>query len=167
MSVYRPSPAPSFLRRRGAMMRASREALDVHEALMIGPEGADLALAEAMLRLTFGYGIHVAPARTIGQGLDLLLGGMPDLILLSDELPPQDDAMGVMPILRRRGYHGPIVVIGPQGGRDRVKVLRAAGAADALVRREVEGARFAEAILAAGTHGPTQSSPQTGSRVNI
>jgi DNA-binding response OmpR family regulator len=130
-------------------MRESRSALMVREVVLIAPESPEAALAEAMLRLIYGYGTHIAVARSIGKGLDLLLAGMPDLVVLSDRLPPQDDAVGVMPILRRCGYTGPIVVIGPTGGRERVKHLRAAGAADALARHEIEGARFAEAMLAA------------------
>jgi len=97
----------------------------------------------------YGYGTHIAIARTIGKGLDQLLAGMPDLVVLSDRLPPQDDAVGAMPIIRRCGYQGPIIVIGPTGGRERVKALRAAGAADALARHEMLGARFAEAMQAA------------------
>jgi hypothetical protein len=149
MTDYRPSPAPAYLRRRGAAMRLGRESLPVREVLLIAPQSAEAALTEAMLRLMYGYGTHVAVARTLGRGLDQLLAGMPDLVVLSDRLPPQDDAVGVMPILRRCGYTGPILVIGPTGGRERVKMLRAAGAADALARHEILGARFAEALIAA------------------
>jgi len=152
MTVYRPSPAPSFLRRRGAMIRESRRALTVRDVLLIAPETPEAALAEAMIHLMYGYGTHIAIARTIGTGLDRLLAGMPDLVVLSDRLPPQDDAVGCMPILRRCGYRGPVVVIGPTGGRERAKQLREAGAADALARHEIDGARFAEAMLAAQAH---------------
>jgi DNA-binding response OmpR family regulator len=130
-------------------MREGRLGLAVREVLLIAPQTPESALAEAMLRLMYGYGTHVAVARTIGKGLDRLLAGMPDLVVLSDRLPPQDDAVGVIPILRGCGYLGPIVVVGPTGGRERVRQLREAGAADALARHEIEGARFAEAILAA------------------
>jgi hypothetical protein len=148
MTDYRPSPAPAYLRRRGATMRLGREKVTVHEVLLIAPPSAEAAQAAAMLRLMYGYGTEIATATTIGQGLDQLLAGMPDLVVLSDRLPPQDDAVGVMPILRRCGYQGPIVVIGPTGGRERAKELRQAGAADVLGRHEIEGARFAEAMLA-------------------
>lgn len=150
MADYRPSPAPQYLRRRGAAMRAGRDGFAVREALLIAPESAEASLCEAMLRLMYGYDTHIAVARTIGKGLDQLLAGMPDLVVLSDRLPPQDDAVGVMPILRRCGYRGPVIVIGPTGGRERVKALRQAGAADALARHEILGARFAEAMIAAG-----------------
>jgi DNA-binding NarL/FixJ family response regulator len=153
MTVYRPSPAPSFLRRRGAMVRASRRELGVHEALLIAPQSAEASLVEAMLRLLYGYDTHVSVARTLGAGLDQLLAGMPDVVLLSDRLPPQDDAVSVMPILRRCGYQGPIVVIGLTEGRARVRELKQAGAADAIGRYEIEGARFAEAMLAATAAG--------------
>lgn len=146
---YRPSPAPAYLRRRGHLMRQGKDNLVVREVLLIAPDSAEASLTEAVLRLMYGYGTHVAVARTIGKGLDQLLAGMPDLLVLSDRLPPQDDAVGVMPILRRCGYKGPIIVIGPTGGRERVRELRAAGAADALARHEILGARFAEAMQAA------------------
>ncbi len=149
MTVYRPSPAPAYLRCRGAAMRAGRDGLAIREVLLIAPESIEASLCEAMLRLMYGYGTHVGVARTIGKGLDQLLAGMPDLVVLSDRLPPQDDAVGAMPIIRRCGYQGPIIVIGPTGGRERVKALRAAGAADALARHEILGARFAEAMQAA------------------
>lgn len=149
MTVYRPSPAPSFLRRRGLLVRASRRVPGIHEALLIAPPSPEAALAEAMLRLLYGYDTHVGVARTLGAGLDQLLAGMPDVVLLSDRLPPQDDAVGVLPILRRCGYRGPVVVIGLTGGRARVRALKQAGAADAIARYEIEGARFAEAMQAA------------------
>lgn len=149
MTVYRPSPAPSFLRRRSALARACRREPGIHEALLIAPQSSEAALAEAMLRLLYGYGTHVGVARTLGAGLDQLLAGMPDIVLLSDRLPPQDDAVGVLPILRRCGYKGPVVVFGLTGGRARVRELKQAGAADAIARYEIEGARFAEAMAAA------------------
>lgn len=152
MTAYRPSPVPRFLRRRGTLMRESRRVLPVREILLIAPETPEAALAEAMIHLMYGYGTNIATARTIGTGLDRLLTGMPDLVVLSDRLPPQDDAVGCMPILRRSGYRGPIVVIGPTGGRERVKQLREAGAADALARREIDSARFAEAMLEAQSY---------------
>ncbi len=148
MSIYRPSPAPSFLRRRGALVRASRQAAPVREALLIAPKSPEAALAEAMLRLLFGYDTHVAVARTLGAGLDQLLAGMPDILVLTDRLPPQDDAAGVLPILRRWGYCGPVVVIGVAGGRARSRQLKQAGAADAIFENEIDGARFAEAMAA-------------------
>ena len=148
MADYRPSPAPQYLRRRGAAMTRGRDLIAVKEVLLIAPEVVEASLTEAMLHLMYGYGTHIEIARTIGMGLDRLLAGMPDLVVLSDRLPPQDDAVGVIPIIRRCGYQGPIVVIGPTGGRDRVKALREAGAADALARHEIMGARFAEAMIA-------------------
>ncbi len=149
MTVYRPSPAPSFLRRRGVLMRSCQRTSPVREALLIAPKSPEASLAEAMLRLLHGYDTHVGLARTLGAGLDLLLAGMPDILVVTDRLPPQDDAVGVLPILRRCGYRGPVVVIGVTGGRARARTLKQAGAADAIFHHEIDGARFAEAMVAA------------------
>ena len=151
MTVYRPSPAPSFLRRRGVLVRASRQTSPIREALLIAPKSPEASLAEAMLRLLYGYDTPVGLARTLGAGLDQLLAGMPDILVLTDRLPPQDDAVGVLPILRRCGYRGPVIVIGVTGGRARARMLKHAGAADAIFQHEIEGARFAEAVQAAQT----------------
>lgn len=148
MTVYRPSPAPSFLRRRGVLMRTCQRTSPVREALLIAPKTPEASLAEAMLRLLHGYDIHVGIAHTLGAGLDQLLAGMPDILVLTDRLPPQDDAIGVLPILRRCGYRGPVVVIGVVGGRPRARALKQAGAADAIFHHEIDGARFAEAMVA-------------------
>lgn len=105
-------------------------------------------LLSAVIRSLLGYDARVRTARTLGLGLDLIITDPPQLILLDDQLPPQDNAQSVIPILRRCGFKGSIIALAASTALGIERELSAAGADAVIDRDELSTVRLAEALAA-------------------
>ena len=86
----------------------------------------------ATLRTMLGYdNIDVRRAKTLTSGIDLLIAKRPDLVLLDDYMGPVDRAHDALPLIRRAGFEGPMVVVSGQLTRSRRIELLKLGVADA------------------------------------
>ena len=71
------------------------------------------------------------------------------MIFLDDYLKPNDTAVQTLPLLRRAGYDGPIVVISGEIDRRRQAELKELGAAACLHKDNVDSGSVTEALNAA------------------
>lgn len=141
--------AGEFLRRRSDLSRSRRRLPTLRKLLIVTSSVAQAAVLEAMLHVLLGYDVEIATARTLGAALDHLLAAPPDHVLLSTALPPSDTAVTVIPILRRCGYRGPIVLVGDVAEGSERRAFEGIGAADLIGADELYTTRLAAALVRA------------------
>lgn len=135
-----------FLTRKSALMRTRASLPPLKDVLIVEDESLDADRMFATLRVMFGYTLDMRHANTLAAALDAVLAQMPEFIFLDDILKPSDDATQTIPLLRRAGFQGPIVVVSGQATRNRRSVLIAAGANDVIHKDDVDSVRLTEAL---------------------
>ena len=90
--------------------------------------------------------MSIRKATTLGAALDRVLEAMPDMVFLDDYLKPNDNASQTIPLLRRAGYEGPIVVVSGEVDRRREAALRSEGAVAALHKENVDSGSVTEVL---------------------
>ena len=129
---------------------------DLNDVLIIEDETFDADRLQATINIILGREVSVRRAATLGSALDRVLEAMPDMVFLDDYLKPNDDASQTIPLLRRAGYEGPIVVISGEVDRRREADLKAAGAIAALHKENVDSGSVTEALNAAFSSAPSE-----------
>ena len=71
---------------------------------------------------------------------------LPVTVFLDDYLKPSDTALQTLPLIKRAGYNGPVVVISGAITRKRVAELKAAGASACIHKEDVDSGRVTEAL---------------------
>lgn len=138
-----------ILTRRNAANWSKRNLPEIGDILIIEDETFDADRIQATLHIVIGREAQVRRAETLASALDRVLEKMPDMILLDDYLKPNDTASQTIPLLRRAGYDGPIVIISGEVDRRRTAELKAMGAASAIHKEEVDSGSVTEALIAA------------------
>ncbi len=77
----------------------------------------------------------------------------PQVVLLDDVLPPNENAVQTIAFLRKAGYEGPIVIVSDRASRLRSAQLRAVGAVDAIHKDNLDTVRLGEALARARASG--------------
>ncbi len=126
---------------------AARARLGVlKEILVIEDESLDAERLTATLRVLFGYESQIRCASTLGDAVDSIIEQQPCLVFLDDILKPSATASQAIPLLRKAGYAGPIIVVSGQVTHSRRSSLLADGASDVIHKDDVDSVRVAEAI---------------------
>ncbi len=135
-----------LLARRSTLNKLRRTMPALRDFLIIDQSTFEADILRAVLHLMFGYAITLRFAPTLGQALDHLIERAPDLVFLDDRLPPNGGGRDVLPIIRKCGYEGPIIVVTSCGEPLARLALLNAGAADVVDRDELDSVRIAEAL---------------------
>lgn len=114
--------------------------------LVIEDEATDADRLQATLRLMLGYEINIQHAPTLNIATDMILKEKPDLVFLDDVLKPSDTALQSIPLIRRAGYEGPIVVVSGQVTRTRRNELLDKGATDIIHKDNVDSVSISECL---------------------
>lgn len=114
--------------------------------LIVEDETFDSDRLQATLSIVLGRETSVRCAPTLTLALDCVLEAMPDVVFLDDYLKPNDTASQTIPLLRRAGYEGPIIVISGEVDRRREAELKGIGAATALHKENVDSGSVTEAL---------------------
>jgi CheY-like chemotaxis protein len=116
------------------------------EILIIEDESLDAERLTATLRVLFGYDSQIRCASTLGDAVDSIMEQQPCLVFLDDILKPSATASQAIPLLRKAGYAGPIIVVSGQVTHSRRSSLFADGASDVIHKDDIDSVRVAEAI---------------------
>ncbi|MGI9424237.1 MAG: response regulator, partial [Hyphomicrobiaceae bacterium] len=119
------------------------------DILIVEDETFDADRLQATLGVILGRDIQIRRAETLASALDRVIERMPDMIFLDDYLKPCDTAVQTLPLLRRAGYDGPIIVISGEIDRRRQAELKDIGAAACLHKDNVDSGSVTEALNAA------------------
>ena len=135
-----------FLEKKSGIVRAKTKLPPLKAVVVVDDEAIDSDRMLATLRVIFSYDVAVRRATTANAAIDLVMDKRPDVLFLDDILKPSDDASQTIPLLRRAGYDGPIVVISGQVTRNRKTVLMTAGATDVIHKDDVDSVRLVESL---------------------
>lgn len=136
----------SHLNRKSAILRRKSAFVQIKDLLIVDDESIDSDRLGATLRVILGYDVNVRSAPTIAQALDALVAKQADVVFLDDILKPSDNALDSIPLIRRSGFTGPIVVISGQVTRARRGQLQDAGAYEVLHKDELDSVNLAETL---------------------
>lgn len=142
-----------FLTKKSELNRARDEAASFTDVVVVDDETIDCDRMLATLRVMYGYAVEVRRAASLDEAIKCVMDKRPDLVLLDDILKPSDDATHTIPLLRRAGFDGPIVVISGQVTRTRRPVLLAAGASDVIHKDDVDSVKLLETLQALAPKG--------------
>ena len=135
-----------FLKKKSGVVRGKTSLPVLKDVIVVDDEAIDGDRMLATLRVIFSYDVNVRRAATANAAIDLVMEKRPDVVFLDDILKPSDDASQTIPLLRRAGFDGPIVVISGQVTRNRRTVLMAAGATEIIHKDDVDSVRLTEAL---------------------
>jgi DNA-binding NarL/FixJ family response regulator len=110
---------------------------DINDIVIVEDETFDAKRLAAIVNLVIGRQTTIRIAPSLNKAIDAVLQSSPDLMFLDDYLEPSDSALDTMPMVRRAGYQGPIVVISGELDRERLVELEKAGASDAVHKDEL------------------------------
>jgi DNA-binding NarL/FixJ family response regulator len=110
---------------------------DINDIVIAEDETFDAKRLAAIVNLVIGRQTTIRIAPSLNKAIDAVLQSSPDLMFLDDYLEPSDSALDTMPMVRRAGYQGPIVVISGELDRERLVELKKAGASDAVHKDEL------------------------------
>lgn len=141
------SPTGSdILARRNEATWAKQSLPVLNDVLIIEDDALDSERLQATLHIILGREVGVRKAQTLTSALDCILEAKPDMVFLDDYLKPSDTALQTLPLIKRAGYDGPIVVISGAITRRRVAELKAAGASSCIHKEDVDSGRVTEAL---------------------
>ena len=112
-----------YLVEKSDLARLGKEMPKFRDIVVFEDERLDSDRLLATLRTIYGYEVEVRRARTLTGGIDLLLAKLPDLVMLDDYMGPTDRADDALPLIRRAGFTGPIVVVSGELNRNRRTAL--------------------------------------------
>lgn len=147
-----------ILAQRHEAVLAKRGLPPLSDILIVEDEHFDANRLQATLHLVLGREANVRQAASLGAAIDCVIAASPDVVFLDDYLKPSDTAMDTIPFLRRAGYVGPIIVISGEVDRSRRVELRAAGAAYAIHKDDLDSVQIAEALTRAFAKAPAAKS---------
>lgn len=136
-----------FLTRRSDVTQAKAELPKLRDVLIVEDLGFDAKRLTATLHLVLGRDTGIRIAQSLDKAIDEVLKAPPDMIFLDDYLKPSDSAMETIPLVRRAGYSGPIVVVSGEWDRERVIALKKAGASDSLHKDAVNSVELGAILV--------------------
>lgn len=136
-----------FLARRSDVVLAKATLPQLKDVLMVEDQGFDARRLKATLHIVLGRDPDIRIATSLDKAIDEVLKAPPDMIFLDDYLKPNDSALETIPMVRRAGYQGPIIVVSGEWDRERAKELRTAGASDSMHKDDVNSVELGAMLL--------------------
>lgn len=140
-----------YLVEKSDLARLGKEMPKFHDIVVLEDERLDSDRLLATLRTIYGYDIEVRRARTLTSGVDLILARLPDLVMLDDYMGAVDRADDAIPLIRRAGFTGPIVVVSGALNRNRRTELMRLGVADAINKDDLDSGTIGKVLLQLAT----------------
>lgn len=147
MPTHRPNDSRKVLLARSRIAQRMQLAPKPAVVLIVDDLEVEMERLSARLRGVFGFDTQVHAARTLRSAVTSVQKSPPSLVFLDDNLKPLDTATSSIPVLRRAGAAGPIVVVSAQVERRRTATLMELGAIDVIDRDHLTGSRIAEVWL--------------------
>jgi len=138
-----------FMARRSEATHAKAGLPDLKNVLIVEDEGVDARRMTAVLRIVLGRDVELRLAPSLDRAIDEVIQLNPDVVFLDDYLKPNDSALQTIPLVRRAGYDGPIIVVSGEVDRPRRIELRKAGAIEIIHKDDVDSVNVSEALIRA------------------
>jgi DNA-binding NarL/FixJ family response regulator len=127
-----------FLARRSDVVQGKNEVLPaLRDIVLVEDFEADADRLTALLHIVLGREAVIRVAKSLDKAIDAVLKATPDLMILDDYLEPSDSALDTIPLVRRAGYEGPIIILSGELDRARGIALKKAGASGTIHKDNV------------------------------
>ncbi len=147
MSSSSKGTGADYLVEKSDLARAGKALPKIGDIVVFEDERMDSDRMLATLRTMLGYEVEVRRARTLNSGIDLLIAKLPDLVLLDDYMGPTDRADDALPLIRRAGFTGPVVVVSGALNRKRRSELQKLGVAEAINKDDLDSGSIGRVML--------------------
>jgi CheY-like chemotaxis protein len=147
-----PGRAPlgrDYLEQRSRVMKRVKSLANPPELLLVDDEPADAAALSTALKMIFGARLPLQVVSTVEQMRKSIASRKPDVVLLDDRLKPKVTADISLPLLRKDGFNGPVIVIAGLLSPQRHAELVRLGACEVIHKDDLDSTRVAEAVLRA------------------
>lgn len=136
-----------FLEHRSRLIKSIRALGPIGRVLIVEDRTSDADMISGALHRIFGYDLPIAFARSEPELVEALRLQQPDLIFLDDRLDRRTNAETTVPMIRRAGYAGPIVIVAAIMTRERSLELARLSVGDIVHKDDMTSTRLGEAIL--------------------
>lgn len=136
-----------FLSRRSVIAQSKPALGKIADIIVVEDRSFDARRLMATLHQLVGREVTIRHATSLDKTLDEVLKATPDVLILDDYLEPNDSAMETIPMVRRAGYEGPIIVLSGELDRQREIALRKAGACEMIHKDKLDYVNLGEALL--------------------
>jgi DNA-binding response OmpR family regulator len=141
-------PGGAHLMRRSALLKRIQALAAKPRVLVVEDREQDARFLETALRRLFGADMPIVVART-AKDMKAASAKRFDVVILDDRLDAGITAETSIPMLRKAGHSGPIIVISALMTNTRQAQLRRLGVTDTVTKDDVDGTRLAELVVAA------------------
>jgi len=150
MTASKPGSGGDFLAQKSDVTQAKREQLPkLRDVIIVEDEGFDERRLTAVLNIVLKRDCKIRIARSLTKAIDAVLEAMPDMIFLDDYLEPNDSALDTIPMVRRAGYEGPIIVLSGEWDRERAIELKKAGASGSIHKEDINSVELGAMLVRA------------------
>jgi DNA-binding NarL/FixJ family response regulator len=146
--MTRNSSGGEFLARRSDVVQGKNEVLPtLRDIVLVEDFAADADRLRALLHIVLGRDVKIRIAKSLDKAIDAVLELTPDLMVLDDYLEPSDSALDTIPMVRRAGYAGPIIVLSGELDRGRTIALKNAGASGTIHKDNVNSVELGDLLV--------------------
>ncbi len=150
MTASKPGNGGDFLAQKSDVTQAKREQLpELRDIIIVEDEGFDERRLTAVLNIVLKRDCNIRIARSLTKAIDAVLEAMPDMIFLDDYLEPNDSALDTIPMVRRAGYEGPIIVLSGEWDRESAIQLKKAGASGSIHKEDINSVELGAMLVRA------------------
>lgn len=150
MTMSKPGTGGDFLAQKSDVTQAKREQLpELQDILIVEDEGFDERRLTAVLNIVLKRDCNIRIARSLTKAIDAVLEATPDMIFLDDYLEPNDSALETIPLVRRAGYQGPIIVLSGEWDRERAIELKKVGASESMHKENINSVELGAMLVRA------------------
>lgn len=150
MTPSKPSNGGEFLAKKSDVTQAKRDELpELRDILIVEDESFDERRLTAVINIVLKRECNIRVARSLTKAIDAVLETPPDMMFLDDYLEPNDSALETMPMVRRAGYQGPIIVLSGEWDRERAIELKKAGASDSMHKENINSVELGDMLVRA------------------
>ena len=148
MSSLKPGSGGDFLAQKSDVTQAKEETLpELNDIVIVEDESFDERRLTATLNIVLKRNCTFRVANSLGQAIDAVLASPPDMLFLDDYLEQSDSALDTIPMVRRAGYQGPIIVLSGEWDRERAIALKRAGASDSMHKENINSVELGAMLV--------------------
>jgi DNA-binding NarL/FixJ family response regulator len=137
----------NYLERRSRLAKRLSESKGFQRIQVVDDNQFEGDVLASLLRKVLGRAIEIDTARSLTSLPRLWAAAMPDLVFLDDRLGHIASANASIPLIRKYGYRGPIVVVAGLLTRPRRLELARIGASATLHKDEYDTTSVLELLL--------------------
>lgn len=136
-----------YLEKRSRLAKRLGEVASFKRIQIVDDNKFDGDVLASALRKVLGREVEIEIARTVNALHRQWASTRPDLLFLDDRLGPSGNATSTLPVIRKIGYDGPVIVVSGMMTRERRTMVVKLGAFDTLHKDDFDTLSLIEILL--------------------